>query len=218
MPNCIDCIHLDPTVPQCKLAPLGGTKGRVKACEIAVLKKHQPNFRGDILEVGCGIFKGPKKAVLAQGCKYYGLDPRWPDNPSMNFFNGSAAHIPFESETFDWVLAFSSIEHWDEKGDSIENGLSEIHRVLKPGGYLLVAAPIHNHGHNIFYYGSLGVIRDLFNDGDWAEVDFELWGRNSSPLPPIKEWMHEKHRIDSLLKSTSGREPETYTIEVLCQK
>ncbi len=47
--------------------------------------------------------------------------------------------IPFPDESFDCVVAFSIFEHLE--GDALRCGLSEIARVLSPGGDFLVGCP-----------------------------------------------------------------------------
>lgn len=48
---------------------------------------------------------------------------------------GSAEHLPFENGQFDWVLSRYSAHHWH----NLPTALSEIARVLKPGGTVLLA-------------------------------------------------------------------------------
>jgi ubiquinone/menaquinone biosynthesis C-methylase UbiE len=47
---------------------------------------------------------------------------------------GNASHLPFVDTTFDTVVSTGSIHHWK---DPIE-GLNEVYRVLKKGGYALM--------------------------------------------------------------------------------
>lgn len=48
---------------------------------------------------------------------------------------GNAVQMPLAKEIFDLAIAFETIYFWA----SIESGFSEIHRVLKPGGTIMVA-------------------------------------------------------------------------------
>jgi ubiquinone/menaquinone biosynthesis C-methylase UbiE len=50
---------------------------------------------------------------------------------------GSACAIPFDDESFDFVMATDVIEHVDD--DSL--ALREIARILKPGGAVLITVP-----------------------------------------------------------------------------
>lgn len=51
------------------------------------------------------------------------------------FQTGNAMDIPFDDQTFDAAVSIGSIKHWP---DALR-GLKEIHRILKPGGQLLIS-------------------------------------------------------------------------------
>lgn len=57
--------------------------------------------------------------------------------PNARFIQGSAARIPAEDGTFDVVVSFETIEHHDQH----EEMLSELRRVLKRGGLLVLSSP-----------------------------------------------------------------------------
>jgi len=51
---------------------------------------------------------------------------------------GQAELLPFENESFDTVFSFETIEHVDDE----ETTITEITRVLRPGGTLFISVPI----------------------------------------------------------------------------
>lgn len=53
---------------------------------------------------------------------------------AADFHEGSALQLPFGVESFDAVVSVASIKHWPDQA----LGLREIHRVLRPGGSMLV--------------------------------------------------------------------------------
>ena len=231
MPNCRDCPNFTPDAgsglgPQCLLSviPPGDTsydahKRRVRACDGAVLLKHKAEIRGDVLEVGAGASRRVRDTVAEVGAVWHAIDPTWVDNERRRTKKGKVSAIPACDATFDWVLSFSSMEHWNEFGDTIPVGLKEIHRVLKPGGKLLIAVPFHNHGADMFYQGLRTTVKRLFMaDPEWAEVDFEEWMQDPSPLPGLQEWRREARRIPDLMKVTGGIEPTTSTLEIFAVK
>ena len=57
---------------------------------------------------------------------------------SLNFLNSTATTLPFESESFDRVLALESAQHFSP----LENFLSESFRILKKDGLLGLAIPV----------------------------------------------------------------------------
>ncbi len=54
--------------------------------------------------------------------------------PKMAFLLGDAQKLPFNDNTVDFLVTSLSVHHW---ADAFI-GISEIHRVLKPGGQLLI--------------------------------------------------------------------------------
>jgi SAM-dependent methyltransferase len=106
-----------------------------------------------ILEVGC---TGSKIAVYLTnlGYKVDGVDLVEYDyeHPNFTFYKGNFFDLKFESDTYDVIILLSVIEHVgldvygnkiiDERGD-IEM-LREVHRILKPGGKVILTAPYGN--------------------------------------------------------------------------
>lgn len=54
---------------------------------------------------------------------------------NCSFEQGNAMTIPFGRETFDAAVSVGSIKHWPDAN----RGLAEIHRILRPGGRLIIA-------------------------------------------------------------------------------
>jgi ubiquinone/menaquinone biosynthesis C-methylase UbiE len=54
---------------------------------------------------------------------------------NLQFFEADAHKLPFEDNSFDAVVNIESAQHYKD----IARFLSEVHRVLKPGGYLLIS-------------------------------------------------------------------------------
>ena len=76
------------------------------------------------------------------------------DLPQVTFGLGGAEAIPAEDRAFDIVLMFKSLHH--VPGDVLGQALSEIHRVLKPGGLGYISEPI--------FAGPFNDILRLFHD------------------------------------------------------
>lgn len=57
--------------------------------------------------------------------------------PNLSFQVGSVLDIPFPSETFDLVVSFETIEHISDH----QRMISEVKRVLKPNGILIISTP-----------------------------------------------------------------------------
>ena len=97
--------------------------------------------RPRILDVGCGT--GANLEMLSQFGEAEGVDVS-PDALAFcrqrglqNVHQGEAEHLPYEDGSFDLVTGLDVVEHLD---DDIA-GLSEMRRVLRPGGYAFLFVP-----------------------------------------------------------------------------
>lgn len=96
-----------------------------------------------ILDVGCGTGKLLELAVQEwPRAQLYGVDPaaRMLEVaarrlPQAQLTPATAECLPFDDESIDLVFSTTSLGHWD----CPQSGLREIHRVLRPGGSLLMA-------------------------------------------------------------------------------
>ena len=96
-----------------------------------------------VLDVGCGT--GEMAATLAKrGYEVWGVDIAEPmvryashRHESGRFRVGDLEHIPFDDDTFDAVVCLGVIEYLPDDA----RALSEIRRVLRPGGTAVVSTP-----------------------------------------------------------------------------
>lgn len=102
-----------------------------KPVELA-MREFAKNFNQQqkVLDIGCGN----KPYAKYFKCKYVGLDP-FKDTQADIVANAWA--IPFSDNEFDGVILNQSLEHIEKTGETI----SEIKRVLKPGGLGIVTVP-----------------------------------------------------------------------------
>ncbi len=97
-----------------------------------------------VLDVGCGT--GTLLKRLANRCEIngYGIDVEKnmineakSKCPSMDFQISRCDQTPFESQTFDVIIACMAYHHFDNKSGFAK----EAARILKPGGILYIADP-----------------------------------------------------------------------------
>ena len=104
------------------------------------------DYRGyRILDVGCGPRGSLEWADMA--LERIGLDPlvdRYRalgiDKHSMSYCHAPVEAIPYESDYFDRVVSFNSLDHVD----NLFQALSEINRVTKQGGLFLLIVEVNH--------------------------------------------------------------------------
>jgi SAM-dependent methyltransferase len=123
-----------------------------------------PLFTGSILDFGCGSM--PFKHLFTGVDNYTGLDLEQSQHglskPDVVFDGGS---IPFPDGHFDGVVSFEVVDDLQTPTEQ----LREIHRVLKPGGRLLITTSfvweLHEEPHDIARYTPHGLSHLLANTG-----------------------------------------------------
>lgn len=126
-----------------------------------------PGLTGDVLDVGCG--RKPYQD-LTRATRYVGVDIDSPATRALSLadFYYDGRKLPFADASFDAVLCSQVLEHVFTPAEF----LAEIHRVLRPGGQLLLATPLawdeHEQPQDFARYSSFG-LRDLV-----ARAGFEI--------------------------------------------
>jgi 2-polyprenyl-3-methyl-5-hydroxy-6-metoxy-1,4-benzoquinol methylase len=96
-----------------------------------------------VIELGCGTGSLCEalyqKGIDAAGCdvSQVAIDHGRGKYPHLNLSVVNAEQLPWEKETFDAVLTFDVLEHLFDP----DKHLSEVLRILKPGGYYLFQTP-----------------------------------------------------------------------------
>jgi 2-polyprenyl-3-methyl-5-hydroxy-6-metoxy-1,4-benzoquinol methylase len=124
-----------------------------------------PRWRGRrVLEVGCGV--GTDGAQFARaGALYSGIDgsetavrlarTRFEiDGLDGEHEHGSATDLPYDDESFDLVYSHGVLHHIVDT----ERAVSEVHRVLRPGGTALVML---YHRRSLNYHLNVMIVRRL---------------------------------------------------------
>jgi ubiquinone/menaquinone biosynthesis C-methylase UbiE len=107
--------------------------------------------RGRLLNIGCA--HGPDFLPFKQGFELYGVDfstemlnlaQRYSRkfNFAVNLVLADVSYLPFADSTFDWAISVATYHH--VKGNEArETALTELRRVLKPGGEAFIT--VWNH-------------------------------------------------------------------------
>lgn len=123
------------------------------------------------------------------------------ESDRLSFFCGSIEKLPFEDHSFDAVISFETIEHVNEEIQ--KNFLSEIRRILKPDGILIMSTPnkaVYTDrvkGKNSFHIKEFYVEEfQNFLDGyfqnrkmfcQYPDVGYFISGENEARIIPEKE-------------------------------
>lgn len=104
------------------------------------LRELAPTVDGRLLDVGCGY--KPYRSWFRKATAYVGLDVTAESRADVIVKPGES--WPFDDGTFDAVISTQVLEHIAD----FDNVLSEIRRVLRPGGQVVITVPfIYNeHG------------------------------------------------------------------------
>ncbi len=127
---------------------------------------------GNGLALGLGGGRGSLGPhVEAKGYKYINLDIRRFENGQPTVV-GSAHELPFQDEVFDLVISKDSLEHFLEPWKAV----SEVYRVLKPGGLFAIWVPFMHpfHADDVYQYVYIG-IRYLLRDFAIVRLESPLW-------------------------------------------
>ena len=139
---------------------------------IAALERARAHARGVLLDVGCGsrpfawLFEGRVQRYLGMdlpASRFLG------DRPPDAYARGE--RLPVRDGSVDTVLGLSMVTYFPEPGEL----LAEAHRVLRPGGTLLLEftqmAPLHDEPHDYFRFTRYGAARLLERAG-FEPLDF----------------------------------------------
>jgi ubiquinone/menaquinone biosynthesis C-methylase UbiE len=134
---------------------------------------------GKVLEVGCGRGVGIQSILDLFGATWvdaFDLDPRMverartrlgPSNHCVRFWTGDAEAIAAPSATYDAVFDFGILHHVPDW----RRGVSEIARVLKPGGTFYAEEPLRPFiMHPLIRRWLAHPQRDRFDEDEFADA------------------------------------------------
>ena len=146
---------------------------------------HAHFMSGKMMDFGCG--SKPYKSLFNVS-EYIGLDFQGEGHSHENeqidvFYNGDT--IPFESNTFDSIFSTEVFEHIF----NLEHIITELYRVLKPGGRILVTCPFaiaeHEMPNDYGRYTSVG-LQHLFRKNNFKVIAYEKSGSNFETVMHFK--------------------------------
>ena len=171
------------------------------------------SFRGSLLDFGCG--EKPYKSLFRNITEYIGIDFK---NYSINKdFAGGVPEsyftddyldtliLPYKDESFDNVVSFQVLEHHKNPAKMI----SEVVRIVKPGGYILMTLPflggIHEEPNDYQRFTRYGLI-ELFSDRSCEIIDIKEQGSLFSTISML---------LNEHLNQFAAKNKITYFISIL---
>jgi len=165
--------------------------------------KASPSQADIVLDIGCGTCVTEER-LMVKGCRMVGLDMTEEmlrlgarKGLGVALFNGDAEALPFADASFDVVISFYVVKYC-----RIERFISEIARVLKPGGRIVIYDFVRPRGSAspilaFYIYGVLRIAGRLLRHVDpGVSYTFErlpgivratMWNED---LPPVLERFH----------------------------
>lgn len=122
-------------------------------------------LKGRLMDLGCG--ERPYRLIYDEFCEdSIGVDVETciHDQKLVDIF-ASADDMPFENASFDTILCTNVLEHVA----NMEKAFSEISRVIKSGGYLIMSVPFlypaHEIPHDFYRFTRYGIEHQLEKNG-----------------------------------------------------
>ena len=174
----------------------------------------------DVLEIGVGLGSDHMR-LASNGNRMTALDLSWEhlrrtrqhlalEGLNTQLVYGDAELMAFRNESFDAVYSFGVLHHTPD----IESSISEIHRVLRPGGVAIIGL---YHLHSWFFWLQTIVAHGLVQQGLWkkglktlmSEIEYRQNLDTAKPLVRV----FSRRRVKTLLKGFSCVELRTCHVE-----
>lgn len=159
------------------------------------LKQNAHFLNKKTLDFGCG--SQPYKRLLSHASTYIGVELDTPQNRKNKiadlFYNGHS--IPLQTSSIDSILSTQTFEHLPNPCEI----LTEFHRILRPGGNLVLSIPLmwpeHETPYDFYRYTSFG-IKSLLERHNFTIIKIE------KTLPDIRmpaqiflAWLYDSMRM-----------------------
>jgi SAM-dependent methyltransferase len=156
------------------------------------MKKYAPKLTGKILDFGCGAM--PYKTLFINATQYIGVDIENPrlDHNDKDLVIYDGERLPFADNEFDCVFSTQVLEHVP----NFHLSFSEITRVIKPNGHILLSVPFCFPEHSIpFDYRRFSIyeIKKTLEEFNFEIIEIEKLGSFTEVIAQLKAlyWMDQ---------------------------
>ncbi|MBD0372070.1 MAG: methyltransferase domain-containing protein [Pyrinomonadaceae bacterium] len=131
----------------------------------AIKSSLPPQKVGKILDLGCGTGRFTSALGETFQCPVIGVEPSAAmleiaiarNEPNVEWKQGQAESLPLEAETVDLIFMSQVFHHLVEP----ERALLEIHRVLRPAGFLVIRNGMREHNRELAWLGCFPEAREI---------------------------------------------------------
>lgn len=157
----------------------------------------------NVLDAACG--EGYGSNLLSQyATKVTGLDidantidhaKKRYQRKNLKFIQASCIKLPFESDSFDIVISFETLEHLEQQKEM----LSEFNRILKSNGLLIISTPDKKHYSDATGFVNEYHVKELYKEEFKSLLDshwqHQVWYAQAMTFNSILEKIDSKDRI-----------------------
>lgn len=194
-------------------------QGRRRIIE-AILEAYLPKEPepGRVLDVGCGtgLILDHFRKWEPVGLDFHPVALQYCSQRKLTrLVNGDVTQLPFESGSFDLILALDLMEHVEDH----ERMIREFSRVLRKGGCLMATVPAHpflwsDHDIALHHYRryTKASLRRLLREGDFRPIKFS-YGITFT-FPPIVAFRMVQKLWHGIVGSVRTNRPKAHLIEL----
>lgn len=133
---------------------------------------------------------------------------------NLYFLQGNALHLPFETNSFDVVASFETIEHIRE----YKNYVKEMKRVLTPGGIFICSTPHINYTRHPLYHVKEFYPEEFFQVLKMCFDHVEEYGQFISVITRLKDVIRLKEKCYTVKKVLLSSYPGKEVLRTLFKK
>jgi SAM-dependent methyltransferase len=166
---------------------------------LRAIRELAPRLSGKMMDFGCG--QKPYRSLFTVS-EYIGVDYENPGHPHVNesidvYYDGKT--LPFEDNSFDAIFTSEVFEHIFNLPEIIR----ELHRVLRPGGQILLTCPFafceHEQPNDFARYSSFAIRHLVESAGFEVEVQ-QKTGNSIEALTQLQLMYLHQHIYTRLKK------------------
>jgi len=171
-----------------------------------------------VLDVACEAGYGSHFLAIKGAKKVYGVDidenalkvaKTYYAHPNVEYIKGDVLNLPFPNNFFDVVVSFETIEHISDT----EEYITEIKRVLKPGGVFICSTPNIKYTKHPKYH-----VHEFYPEEFWEVLEknfrsVEKYGQYISYFQRLSDVVMLKTRIFNIVSRVLSLLPYGNTIK-----